>query len=109
MPAALLSGCESSLRCVVISAVGSIRHNIDDSALDDDHFAHRLAFQLLRDFFIAQCRLFDCFLIGISGHGYLAAHLAVDLNGQLDLIVHEHRGVIAWPGLQRDQFGMPQP
>src|SRR5688500_17026821 len=73
-------------------------YHIHPLAGHDDHLAHRLAVDEALHALVAQRPLAHLGLVGLGRHVDLAAHLAVDLQHQLDLVLHKGGFVPRGPG-----------
>src|SRR5574344_836482 len=75
-----------------------LHHDIDQAARYDHDFFRGGTFDVLLRIFAGQGQAFDLGLVGAGGHAHFAAQFAVDLQHQLQLVLHQGAGVGLGPG-----------
>src|SRR5574340_914390 len=87
-----------SLRIVFPYQRPALNHDIDQPARHHHDFLRRFAFHEFLHVGVGQGQLLDRLLRGVLGHGDAAPELAVDLQHQLDLVLHQRGSVHLGPG-----------
>src|SRR5690242_11603485 len=76
-------------RAPIVTVVASADHEVDQPARHHDDLRDGRAVEQRRDRGIRPRRLFDRDVVGVGADDHLAAHLAVDLDGDLHRVDHE--------------------
>src|SRR6185503_15047709 len=90
------------------SARRSLDNDVHQPAGDDDHLLRLLPRHELDDRHIAQRHRLDLLACRVRGNAHMAAQLAVHLHDELDVILHERRGVDGGPRLPEEARPRPQ-